>query len=100
MIRPLALLILVLAAGCAPPPYDVEHNIGMVKDSLFEDAAAVLSREGIAYRQGQGVSGLTGIRVAHEDAFLATRILLQWRRGKEPGAFLTREEFQMSLEGR
>ena len=100
MRRSIALLALVVVAGCAPPPYTADHNVGMVKDALFDDAAAVLAREGIVVQRGLGVSGRTGVRVAPEDAFQATKILTEWRRGKEPGAFLTRTEFEMQLNDR
>jgi len=89
---------LLLFAGCAPP-YGVEHSIGVVKTPLWEEAAAVLRREGIVVVEGETNLGLTGIRVGHEDAFRATKFLLEWRRTKPPGAYLTREEYVASIEG-
>jgi hypothetical protein len=97
--RTLCLLVL-LAGGCAPPPHGAEHAIGVIKDSLVPDALAVLEREGIRVQEGGSNLGVTGIRVFPEDAPRATRILLEWRRGKDPGAFLTRDEFQMQLDDR
>jgi hypothetical protein len=47
---------------------------------------------------GDHVVGVIGIRVPTEDAFRATKILLEWRRDKGPGAFLTREEFVGQLQ--
>lgn len=91
--------VLVLLAGCAGPPYGVEHSIGVVQSPLFEEAASILRREGIVVVEGETTMGITGIRVAHEDAFRATRFMLEWRRTKPPGAFLTREEFAMRIEG-
>lgn len=99
MNRATAFLALLLAAGCAAPPYDFSHNIGMVKDPLFDEAAAILEREGIRVEKGESTGTVTGIRVAHESAYSATRFLVEWRRGKPAGAFITREEFQMGLEG-
>jgi len=91
-------IALLLFAGCAPP-YGVEHSIGVVKTPLWEEAAAVLRREGMVVGEGETNLGLTGIRVAHEDAFRATKFLMEWRRTKPPGAYLTREEYVMSIEG-
>jgi hypothetical protein len=58
----------------------------------------VLARAGIASERGQGVSGVTGILVRPEDAYTATKVLVEWRRGKAPGAYITRTEFEMQLE--
>lgn len=92
------MLLLILLAGCAPPPYDADHGIGVVKSPLYQEAARILEREGIRVREGETTMGVTGVRVAFEDAYRATKFLLEWRRGKDSGAFLTREEFQMQLE--
>ena len=92
------LLALALVAGCAPPPYTADNNIGMVQESLFEEAAAVLAREGVEVQRGATYGTLTGIRVSYGDSFWATKVLLQWRRTKDPGAFITREEFTMGPE--
>lgn len=99
MPRLIAVLALVAVAGCATS-YTADNNIGMVKDDLYEEAATLLAREGIPAQRGLGVSGRSGVRVAPKDAFRATKILTEWRRGKEPGTFLTRTEFEMQLEGR
>jgi len=90
-------MILVLAAGCGPS-LTVDNSIGVVKSALFADAERVLEREGIHVEGGDSAVGVTGIRVPPEDAFRATKILLEWRRDKGPGAFLTREEFVGHLE--
>jgi len=100
MHRWIAVLAVAAAAGCAPPPLTADHNIGMVKDALFEEAVTLLAREGIPMQRGLGISGVTGVRVAPEDAFRATKILTEWRRVKEPGAFITRTEFEMQMEDR
>src|SRR3954468_11915499 len=90
-------LALVLVAGCGPS-LTVDNAIGVVKSALFADAEQVLEREGIHVEGGDSVTGVTGIRVPAEDAYRATRILLEWRRDKGPGAFLTREEFVGHLQ--
>ena len=89
---------LLAAAGCAGPPYGPEYSIGVVKEPLFDEAAAILTREGIRFRKGDSTGSVTGVRTHPDDAFRATRILVEWRRGKPIGSFLTREEFQMGLE--
>ncbi len=89
---------LMLAAGCGPPALTVQNSIGVVKDTLFEDAVRVLEHEGIRVEGGDRIQGVTGIRVPSEDAYRATRVLVEWRRNKGPGAYFTREEFQSSLE--
>jgi hypothetical protein len=98
MKRLLAIALLVVA-GCAPP-YGVEHSIGVVKTPLWEEAATILRREGIVVVEGETNLGMTGVRVAHEEAFRATKFLLEWRRTKTPpGAYLTRDEYILSIEG-
>ncbi len=90
-------LPLLLAAGCATS-LSADHNVGMVRTEFFDDAVEVLKKEGIYAERGQSVGDSAGIRVSPQDAYWATKILLQWRRGKEPGAYITREEFEMQLE--
>jgi hypothetical protein len=90
-------MALVLVAGCGPT-LTVDNAIGVVKSTLFDDAERVLEREGIHVQAGDHVVGVIGIRVPTEDAFRATKILLEWRRDKGPGAFLTREEFVGQLQ--
>jgi hypothetical protein len=93
-----AVLFLSLAAGCAGPELSPEHNIGFVQSGFIDEAVEVLGRQGIHAQPGLQYPGLTGIRVDDKDVYWATRILLQWRRGKQPGAYVTREEFEMGLE--
>jgi hypothetical protein len=95
--RRFSVLLLLLAAGCATS-MTVDHNVGLVKNEFLDDAMEVLEKEGITAERGQTVGNSTGIRVSHQDAYWATKILLQWRRTKDPGAYITREEFEMQLE--
>jgi hypothetical protein len=90
--------LLILAVGCAGPPYTADNNVGFVKEALFDDASRVLAEQGIRVERGQAVGDLTGVRVAFGDVWWATQILVQWRRGKEPGSYVTREEFELQLE--
>jgi hypothetical protein len=99
MNRSTAFLALLLAAGCAAPLYDFSHNIGVVKNPLLDEAIGILEREGIRVEKGENTGTVTGIRVAHESAYSATRYLMEWRRGKPPGSFFSREEFLKGLEG-
>jgi len=96
--RRLALLILLFGAGCASPPYSVDCNIGMVKTSLVDEVVDLLAGQGVRAQAGPEFGSHTGLRVLPEQSFWATRVLLQWRRTQEPGAFLTREEFEMGVE--
>jgi len=96
--RRLSLLTLLCAAGCASPPYSADDNIGMVKTALVDEAIDLLAGQGVHARKGLEFGGHTGLRVEPEQSFWATRVLLQWRRTQEPGAFLTREEFEMGIE--
>jgi hypothetical protein len=98
MRRRLVLLPLLFAAGCAAPPYTADYNIGMVKTALLEEAVDLLAGQGVHAQKGAEYGGHTGLRVMPEQSYWATRVLLQWRRTQEPGAFLTREEFEMGVE--
>ena len=98
MRRRLALLTLLFAAGCAAPPYSADYNIGMVKTALVDEAVDLLAGQGVRAQKGLDFGGHTGLRVLPEQSYWATKVLLQWRRTQEPGAFLTREEFEMGLE--
>lgn len=93
----IGVLALLLSAGCGSP-VTVDNNVGFVRTALFEDARRVLAEQGIEIVKGQSLGNVTGIRVAGGDSWWAVKILLQWRRGKEPGAYITREEFEQGLE--
>lgn len=93
------LLLALMIAGCGPS-LTVDNNIGMVKDDVYEEAVKVLANQGIRSERGSRVAGATGVRVAPDSAFMATNILLQWRRGKDPGAYITHTELEMQLGDR
>jgi len=98
MRRHLSFLTVLFAAGCAAPPYSADYNIGLVKTALLEEAVDLLAGQGVHAQKGVEFGSHTGIRVLPEQSYWATRVLLQWRRTREPGAFVTREEFEMRDE--
>ena len=89
---------LLLAAGCGGSELTVNNSIGLVKNERFDEVVSVLEREGIHVESGDRIQGSTSVRVPAEDAYRATRFLLEWRRDKGPGAYITREEFLQQLE--